>query len=137
MEMNRQISGLTSIVRALTDKMSNSREENYRDVHNSETSVRSDMVTGVLANPPPTPNTQPPRRTPPSLLDPQMGDVMSEIQHLRTTMVDGVIQPKILQTQVPLFRGNREKYNEFEHLLKNHLRPHMHKLTEEQKLNYF
>ena len=137
MEMNRQISELTSIVRALTDKMSNSREENYRDVHNSETSVRSDMVTGVLANPPPTPNTQPPRRTPPSLLDPQMGDVMSEIQHLRTTMVDGVIQPKILQTQVPLFRGNREKYNEFEHLLKNHLRPHMHKLTEEQKLNYF
>ena len=96
MEMNRQISELTSIVRALTDKMSNSREENYRDVHNSETSVRSDMVTGVLANPPPTPNTQPPRRTPPSLLDPQMGDVMSEIQHLRTTMVDGVIQPKIL-----------------------------------------
>ena len=42
MEMNRQISELTSIVRALTDKMSNSREENYRDVHNSETSVRSD-----------------------------------------------------------------------------------------------
>ena len=137
MEMNRQISELTSIVRALTDKISNSREENYRDAHNSKTSVRSDMMTGVLANPPPTPNTQPPRRTPPSLLDPQMGDVMSEIQHLRTTMVDGVIQPKILQSQVPLFRGNREKYNEFEHLLKNHLRPHMHKLTEEQKLNYF
>ena len=44
MEMNRQISELTSIVRALTDKMSNSREENYRDVHNSETSVRSDSV---------------------------------------------------------------------------------------------
>ena len=42
MEMNRQISELTSIVRALTDKMSNSREENYRDAHNSETSVRSD-----------------------------------------------------------------------------------------------
>ena len=124
-------------MKALTKRLSNSREENNRDVLNSETSARSEMVTGVLANPPPTPNTQPPRRTPHSLLDPQMGEVMSEIQHLRTTMTDGVIQPKILQTQVPLFRGNREKYNEFEHLLKNHLRPHMHKLTEEQKLNYF
>ena len=60
---------------------------------------------------------------------------MTEIQNLRTTMTDGVIQSKILQTQVPLFRGKREKYIEFEHLLKNHLRPHMHKLTEEQKLN--
>ena len=137
LEMNRQIGELTSIVKALTDRLSNSREENNRDVLNSETSARSDMVTGVLANPPPTPNTQPPRRTPHSLLDPQMGEVMTEIQHLRTTMTDGVIQPKILQTLVPLFRGNREKYNEFEHLLKNHLRPHMHKLMEEQKLNYF
>ena len=52
-------------------------------------------------------------------------------------MTDGVIQPKILQTQVPLFKGNREKYNEFEHLLLNPLRPHMNRLTEEQKLNYF
>ena len=42
MEMNRQIGELTSIVRALTDKISNSREENYRDAHNSETSVRSE-----------------------------------------------------------------------------------------------
>ena len=66
-----------------------------------------------------------------------MDDDMTEIQNLRTTMTDGVMQPKILKTQVPLFRGNREKYNEFDHLLKNHVRPHMHKLTEEQKLNYF
>ena len=44
MEMNRQISELTSIVRALTDKISNSREENYRDAQNSETSVRSDNL---------------------------------------------------------------------------------------------
>ena len=52
-------------------------------------------------------------------------------------MTDGMIQPKILQTQVSLFCGNREKYNEFEHLVKNHIRPHMHKLKEEQKFNYF
>ena len=96
-------------MRALTDKVPNSREENGRDVLNSVTSTRSDMVTGVSANPPPTPNAQPLRRTPHSRHDPQMGDVMSELQHLRTTMTDGVIHPEILQTQVPLFRGNREK----------------------------
>ena len=62
---------------------------------------------------------------------------MTETQDLRTTMTDGVIQPNILQPQVHLFRGNREKSSEFENLIKNHLRPHMHKLTEEQNLNYF
>ena len=66
-----------------------------------------------------------------------MDDDLTEIHKLRTSMTDGVIQPKILQTQVPLFRGRREKYKEFEHLLKNNIRPHMQKLTEQQKLNYF
>ena len=42
LEMNRQIGELTSIVRALTDKITNSREENSRDVSNPETSTRSD-----------------------------------------------------------------------------------------------
>ena len=55
-----------------------------------------------------------------------------EIHNLRTTITDGVMQSKILQTQVPLFRGNRDKYNEIEHLLKNLLRPHLNKLTEKQ-----
>ena len=54
-----------------------------------------------------------------------------------TTMTNGVIQPKILQTQIPLFPGNRDKYNEFDHLLKNHLRPHMNELTERQIWNIF
>ena len=47
------------------------------------------------------------------------------------------ITPKILQTQVPLFNGVREKYIEFEHLFLNHLRPHADKLAAEQKFNYF
>ena len=80
------------------------------------------MVTGVSTNPNPTPNIQQPRRTlpntathqnrdraPPTNEPQMMDDVLTEIHNLRTTMTDGVIQPKILQTQVPLFRGNREK----------------------------
>ena len=150
LEMNRQISDLTSIVLALTEKISSSTTE-YSGLNTvTNTNVtRSDMVTGVSTNSSPTPNLQQPRRTLPTPAthqtrdrapptnEPQMDDVLTEIHNLRTTMTDGVMQPKLLQTQVPLFRGNREKNNEFEHLLQNHLRPHMNKLTEEQKLNYF
>ena len=150
MEMNRQISDLTSIVLALTEKISSSTTEcsGLNTVTNTNV-TRSDMVTGVSTNPSPTPNLQQPRRTLPTPAthqtrdrapptnEPQVDDVLTEIHNLRTTITDGVIQPKILQTQVPLSRGNREKYNEFVHLLKNHLRPHMNKLTEEQKLKYF
>ena len=63
-EMNRQIEELTSMVRAFTKKMTSSSEENDQNVRNMETSLRSDMLTGVSANQMPTPNTQQPRRTP-------------------------------------------------------------------------
>ena len=66
-----------------------------------------------------------------------MEDIETEIHHLSDTMSNNLQHPKILQTQVPLFRGNHEKYNEFEHLLLNHLRPHQQKLSEEQKLTFF
>ena len=149
MEMNRQISDLTSIVLALTEKISSSTTQcNGLNTVTNTNVTRSDMVTGVSTNSSPTPSLQQPLRTLPTpgthqtrdcappTNEPQMDDVMNEIHNLRTTMTDGVIQPKLLQTQVSPFRGNREKQNEFEHLLKNHLRPHMNRLTEDQKLNY-
>ena len=68
---------------------------------------------------------------------PTLTDVMTEIHHLRNSMCDTITQSKSLQPQISLFKGVREKYNEFEHLLLNHLRPHAHKLTKEPKLNYF
>ena len=40
LDMNRQIGTLTSIVKALTEKMSNSKEGNSQDVLNSEMSTR-------------------------------------------------------------------------------------------------
>ena len=138
--MNRQINELTGLVLALTEKLSsNHGEGNDQNTVIDKTSARSDMVTGVpqtnfLANPHPT--QQSTSRYPPPPAS-QFDDIVSEIHHLRDTMTDTVQHPKILHTQVPLFRGNREKYNEFEHLLLNHLRPHQHKLSEEQKLTYF
>ena len=143
-EMNRQISELTNLALALTEKMSsndtlpsNAREGNVINTMSNEHGARFDMVTGVsTTNPLPNPPRQSTSQYP---LPPthQFDDIVTEIHHLRDTMMDTVQHPKVLQTQVPLFRGNREKYNEFEHLLLNHLRPHQHKLSEEQKLTYF
>ena len=111
--MNRQIGEWTSMVRALFEKVTNSREENDPNVRNFKSLPHSDIVTGLSTNLMPAPNLQQPRRTPPtpvvhharghtqSITEPQMEDVMTEIQNLRTTMTDGVIQPNLSQTQVP------------------------------------
>ena len=139
-EMNRQINDLTGLVLALTEKItSNVGEGNGIISVSDKNGTRSDMVTGAptatyLTNPNSTQQTTSRYPQPPAN---QFDDIVNEIHHLRDTMTDTVQHPKILHTQVPLFRGNREKYNEFEHLLLNHLRPHQHKLSEEQKLTYF
>ena len=44
---------------------------------------------------------------------------------------------KLLQTHVPNFRGQKDKFVEFEHLLLNHLRPLANKISEENKLHFF
>ena len=138
-ELNRQIGDLTSIVLTLTNQIASINGEGNRpNIATTSANSRSDMVTGVTNPRPSGSRTTPPNGTPQSNSSiPQIADVMTEIHHLRSTMGETLTQPKILQTQVPLFKGNRDKYNEFEHLLLNHLRPHAHKLTEEQKLNYF
>ena len=47
------------------------------------------------------------------------------------------IATRKLQTHVPNFRGTKDKYNEFEHLLLNHFRPIANKITEEDKIHFF
>ena len=44
---------------------------------------------------------------------------------------------KLLQTHVPNFRGQKDNFVEFEHLLLNHLSPLANKITEENKLHFF
>ena len=138
--MYKQISDLTGLVLALTEKLtSNVGEGSKPSTASDKNCTRSDMVTGApptnyLTNPHPTQQSTSRYPQPPAA---QFDDIVIEIHHLRDTLTDSVQHPKILHTQVPLFRGNREKYNEFEHLLLNHLRPHQHKLSEKQKLTYF
>ena len=44
---------------------------------------------------------------------------------------------KLLRTHVPNFRGQKDKFVEFEHLLLNHLSSLANKITEENKLHFF
>ena len=92
------------------------------------------MVTGVSVNPVTTPKTQLPRRTPQSFLEPLIDEVMTEIHNLRTTMIDGVIQPKIIKTQVPFFFREIQRVRTS---TQQKSPAHIHKLTKEQKLKYF
>ena len=143
-QMNKQTSDLTNLVLALTEKISSNdkisssnRGGNDLNTVSIGHETRSDIVTGApTTNHLPNPLRQSTSQYPQPSAH-QFDDIVTEIHHLRDTMTDTVQHPKILQTQVPLFQGNREKYNEFEHLLRNHLRPHQHKLSEEQKLTYF
>ena len=137
-EMNKQISDLSNLVLALTEKIASSnREGNELNTVSIGRETHSDMPTGVGSS---NAQTNPSRSSTSHYPQPpahQIDDIVTEIHHLRDTLTDSVHHPKILQTQLPLFLGNREKYNEFEPLLLNHLRPHQHELSEEQKLTYF
>ena len=44
---------------------------------------------------------------------------------------------KLLQTHVPHFRGQKDKFVEFEYLLLNHLSPLANKISEENTLHFF
>ena len=139
-EMNNQIRESTTIVKSLANQITSvnssnerntpqNREENTQTAVNLDTLCHSDMVTGATATQQTNPNRPPPTRYP-QLSIHDIDDIVTEIHHLRQSTSDNVTQPKILQTQVPLFSGNREKYYEFEHLLLNHLRHHKHRLKD-------
>ena len=115
-EMNKQISELTSLVIALTEKItsnektsSSNREGNNINTVSIGHETRSDMVTGATAiNHLPNLLRQSTSQYPQPFAN-QFDNIVTEIHHLRDTMTDTVQHPKKLHTQVPHFRGNREK----------------------------
>ena len=107
-EINRQIGDLTNIVLTLTNQFASVNGEGNRlNTATTSANSRSDIVTGVPNPRPPGSRTTPPSGTPRSEESiPQITYVMTEIHHLRSTMGETLTQPKNLQTQVPLFKGN-------------------------------
>ena len=53
-------------------------------------------------------------------------------QHIKSSTTN----TKLIQTHVPIFRGQQDKFVGFEHLLPNHLSPLANKITEENKLHF-
>ena len=110
-EMNKQISELTNLVLALTEKISSNektfssnREGNVLNTTSAENSTRSDMVTGA-----PTTNhlSNLLRQSTSQYPQPhahQFDDIVTEIHHLRDTMTDTVQHPKLLQTPIFLVK---------------------------------
>ena len=69
--------------------------------------------------------------------DDQMNQVMAAITDLPRRLHTTQAKKKLLQAEEPVFKGQQEKYKEFEHLLLNHIRPFQKKLTEDEKLQFF
>ena len=109
-DMNRQINELTNLVLALTEKISSSnREGNELNTVSNSYETRSDIVTGVQTNITQTNPMRPSTSQYPQSSAHQIDNIVTENHQLRDTMTDTVKHPKILHTQVPLFRSNREK----------------------------
>ena len=62
--------------------------------------------------------------------------LLNAIQYL-TRKIQKKTNTKLLQTHVQNFRGTKDKYNEFEHLLLNHFGPIANKIAEEDKIHFF
>ena len=120
------------------------REKLSQSSRNREQSS-SDMVTGVnrthrlhysTNHDSDEDNDNSPYRASPSSTS-ETDALLNAIQQIPQKIQKTSTSTKLLQTHVPNFKGQKEKYNEFEHLLLNHLRPIANKLTEEEKIHFF
>ena len=68
----------------------------------------------------------------------QMDTILHSLENTARLMSSASAHPsRILQSQVPIFRGSPDKFNEFEHLLLNYLKPYEASMTEPAKLQFF
>ena len=67
----------------------------------------------------------------------QYENIINAITTLLNRLQATITNHKLLHTQVPTFRGNKDRLNEFEHLLRNQLWPFKNRLTEKAELRNF
>ena len=65
-----------------------------------------------------------------------MDYVVTVINNLPHILQRDATHTLITNTQVQNFRGSKNKFHEFEHLLLNHSRPHQNRITDDHKLHY-
>ena len=68
----------------------------------------------------------------------QMKQVAGAINNFPAILQRDVNQYNVLYTEMANLRVSKNKFSEFDHLLRNHLRPppHQHRITEKNKLHY-
>ena len=66
-----------------------------------------------------------------------MTKLMKATKIVPTMIQRNTQEHKRLQTQMPTFNGQKKRYNEFEHLLLNYIRPFRQNITQEERLQFF
>ena len=136
-QLSLQIEQLTALVRTVADRGVTNRVEESGFPNRRNVDTRSDMVTGLNPLNPALPQAPTPNGSQQEDNRNREDDIIDAINRL-PGMYNNQNDPlRFLNTDVPKFRGSRDKFNEFEHLLVNHLRPYQHRVTEEQKLRFF
>ena len=68
---------------------------------------------------------------------PDMTQLMNVILYFPKMIQRNTQKLKLLQTQVPIFEGNKERYNELEHILFNHISPFQEENAQKENLQFF
>ena len=75
--------------------------------------------------------------------DASVGESYSQMDHVMVAITDlprqidtAQFKMKLLQIQVPVFKCQKEEYNQFEHLLLNHIQPFQNKISDNEKLPF-
>ena len=147
-ELQSEFSQMKDLMMAIINKPKSDSPSTSSQGLSKRLQVGSDMVTGVTE----THSTRPPsvftsniRRyadedsdeegdsTPRSHKERLLNAIETIPQRIKSSTTD----KKLLQTHVPNIRGQKDKFEEFQHLLLNHLSPVANKITEENKLHFF
>ena len=146
-ELHLEFSQLKDSMMAFIDKTNNESQPSSSQGPSKQPQIGRVMVTGVTA----TRSTRPPSSFPNNSRGYQDDDtdeeadstprsneerLLNAIQTLPQRIKGSTTNTKLPQTHVPNFRGQKDKFVEFEHLL-NHLSPLANKITEENKLHFF
>ena len=147
-ELQSEFSQLKDLIMAVISKSKNDSPSTGMQGLSKWPQVWSDMVTGVTE----THSTRPSqiftsniRRYPDEDTD-EEGDStprsheerhLNAIETIPQSIKSSTTNNKLLQTHVPISRGQKDKFVEFEHLLLNHLSQLANKITDENKLHFF
>ena len=147
-ELHHEFSQLKDLMMAIVNKSNAEVQPSTSKGPSKPTQQQgSDMVTGVTETRPTRPSSnftnfrryqdddtdEEGESTPRSNEERLLNAIETIPQRIKSTTTN----TKLLQTHVPNFRGQKDKFVEFEHLLLNHLSPLANQITEENKLHFF